>query len=395
MMYDGITSQAVALVSPTRGRFNHGQYPCNGMYFTPSGKQPKTAFIACHYTASFANHYLAEYMARRGYGFLGWDTRCVGAPVATGFSLEHALIDIGVGIRWLREQAGVEIVVILGNSGGASLMGAYQGQAQHPHLDPGSAPAELMQNLPAADLYISLAAHPGRATILTEWLDPCVTDETDPLSCDPNLDMFNPTNGPPYSAEFVARYRAGQVARNERITKRAEQALADIAAGRPQGRTALTAKETFGAPSVDGVFDAFITIPRQFADLRFTDLSIDPSKREVGCYMGDPQQSNYSGYGLAPVASAREWLAMWSLSHTQIRIERQLPNITQPSLVISLNHDQGCFPSHAQAIYDALGTTDKQLEFVDGTHYLEKVGNRDTFADQVVGWLQDHGAAPV
>jgi len=394
-MHDVVDSQAVALESPTKKRYNHGQYPCNGMYFSPRGAKPKTAIIASHYVGDWANHYLGTYMAKRGYGFLGWNTRCVGATVATGFNLEHALIDLGVGVRWLRDVAGVENVVILGNSGGASLMGAYQAQALDPHLDPGSAPAELLAHLPPADLYISLAAHSGRAKVLTEWLDPSVTDENDPLSRDPELDMFNPDNGPPYSTEFLERYRSAQAARNERITKWAEAELQRLREGIPVSGQALAANATFGVASKDGVFDRFFLLPRQFADPRFLDLTLDPSKREAGCYMGDPLQSNYSGYGLAPFTSAREWLAMWSLSRTQVRIDHQMPRITQPALVISANHDQGCFPSHAQAIYDALGSTDKKLVSLDGAHYFEHSGSRDELADVIASWLEDHRAQPV
>ena len=65
---------------------------------------------------------------------------------------------------------------------------------------------------------MALAAHSGRPEVLTNWLDPSVTDEADPVSADPELDPFNPDNGPPYSAEFQVRYRAAQRARNERIT---------------------------------------------------------------------------------------------------------------------------------------------------------------------------------
>ncbi len=115
----------------------------------------------------FAEHYIAPYFARAGFGFLGWNTRYRGAEDL--FILEHALIDIGVGVRWLREEAGVETVVILGNSGGGSLMGAYQAEATAPTLAAGlKGPGETaLASLPGADLYISLNAHKGRPEVLT------------------------------------------------------------------------------------------------------------------------------------------------------------------------------------------------------------------------------------
>ena len=103
-----------------------------GSYWTAKGQRPRTALIATHYNVDFTEHYSAPYFARRGFGFLGWNTRYRGAE--DQFILEHALIDIGVGVRWLREEAGVERVVILGNSGGGSLMGAYQAEATAPTL---------------------------------------------------------------------------------------------------------------------------------------------------------------------------------------------------------------------------------------------------------------------
>ncbi|WP_272800659.1 hypothetical protein [Sphingobium sp. AntQ-1] len=251
----------------------------------------------------------------------------------------------------------------------------------------------MLRDLPAADFYISLAAHPGRAVVFTEWLDPSVTDENDPLSCDPELDMFNPKHGPPYSDEFIGRYRAAQVARNERITLWAESELDRVRGAQSQeGRLTI---DSFGSVSKDGVFDRFFAIPRQFADLRFTDLTIDPSKRDVGCYLGDPKRANYSNYGLASITSAREWLAMWSLSRTQVRSDQQLPRITQPALVIMANHDTGCFPSHGHAIFNALGSDDKRMVELDGGHYFERPGDdRDKLADVIADWFGEHGAEP-
>ena len=90
--------------------------------------------IATHYQIDFSEHYLADYLATRGIGFLGWNTRFRGFE--SSFLLDHALVDIGVGVRWLRDVQGVETVVLLGNSGGGSLMAAYQSQAVDPNVTP-------------------------------------------------------------------------------------------------------------------------------------------------------------------------------------------------------------------------------------------------------------------
>ena len=129
---DRVDVRFVSAVSPTAPRIQAGGHPCQGLYFTPKGRAPKTALIATHYNVDFSEHYIAPFFAERGYGFLGWNTRYRGAE--DQFLLEHALIDIGVGMRWLKEEAGVERIVILGNSGGGSLMGAYQAEAIAPTL---------------------------------------------------------------------------------------------------------------------------------------------------------------------------------------------------------------------------------------------------------------------
>ena len=95
----------------------------------------------------------------REFGFLGWNTRVRGNEAH--FLLDHALAEIGVGVRWLREQAGAERVVLLGNSGGGSLMAAYQSQAIEPNVRPvaGMRPVPAIEDLPPGHLYVALAAH--------------------------------------------------------------------------------------------------------------------------------------------------------------------------------------------------------------------------------------------
>lgn len=349
--YSDLDVEFIGRTSPTGPRIQAGGHPCQGLYWTPAGRRPRVALISTHYNVDFAEHYIAPYFARRGFGFLGWNTRYRGAE--DQFLLEHALIDIGVGVRWLREEAGVETLVILGNSGGGSLMGAYQAEAAEPTLcaeikGPG---AEALSSLPGADLYISLNAHKGRPEVLTDWMDASVIDERDPTLTDTGLDPFSAGNGPPYSAEFITRYRAAQRARNQRITDWAKAELARVNAA--------------------GVPDILFPLYRTWADLRFMDPAIEPSDRPTpGCYAGHPAAANRR-VGIGRANSLRTWLSMWSLETSRCQGGPQLAKICLPSLVVQSTGDMGVFPSDARAIHAAIGAEDKRLEMVPGAHYFE------------------------
>src|SRR5277367_5232382 len=345
MLMSEIIREFVGLPSPIVGRAGAGGHPCQGIYHRPAGTQPTTAFIATHYNVDFSEHYLASYMAERGFGFLGWNTRFRGNEAH--FLLDHALAEIGVGVRWLREEAGADRIVLLGNSGGGSLMSAYQSQAVEPNIRPvtGMRPVAAVESLPRCDLFVALAAHSGRPEVLTNWLDPSVTDETDPLSADPALDPFNPENGPPYDEEFQARYRAAQRARNERITDWALGQLDALAGTRARDRLFL--------------------VPRSWADLRMVDPAIEPSDRRPNwCYLGDPMRANYGVFGVGTVSTLRSWLSMWSLRASQCTAAPHLARITLPSLVLHATADACVYESDARGLYDALASTDKQFETI-------------------------------
>ena len=371
---DIIERRFVSLPSPTAGRSAVGSNPCQGIYHLRAGSKPRTAAVATHYNVDFSEHYLGGYFAERGYGFLGWNTRFRGAE--TYFMLEHALIDIGVGVRWLREVAGVEKVVLVGNSGGGSLMGAYQSQAVKPNLvpPPGMKIPEAAFELPEADYYISLNSHMGRPEVLSAWMDPSVTDENDPTSVDPSLDMYDPQNGPSYSPEFVERYRKAQEERNHRITAWVWSELERL--------------------EEQGLSDRVFTMQRTWADLRLLDGALDPSDRPIGvCYAGEPKRANYSSFGIGHANTCRTWLSMWSLKHSQCRAAPHLRQITLPALVVQSLGDTGVFPSDAQVIYENLASKDKRLEWIKGDHYLvDEPSLRPEAADLLVGWLEERGA---
>lgn len=368
-----IQREFVGLASPFVGRAGAGGHPCQGIYHTPAGKRPRTALIATHYNVDFSEHYLAPYLAERGYGFLGWNTRFRGNE--PNFLLDHALPEIGVGVRWLREQADVEQVVLLGNSGGGSLMAAYQSQAVEPNVTPsGSHAAEALHDLPTGDLYLAVAAHPGRPEVLTAWMDPSVTDEDDPLSVDPALDPYGDHNPPPFEDEFQLRYRAAQRDRNQRITNWAKEQLAAL----------------IGTRATDRLFQTF----RTWADLRMIDPTIEASERRSRhCYRGDPQSANYGVFGIGALSTLRSWLSMWSMETSQCTAAPHLARITVPSLVVHAKADAGVYESDARGIFSALAATDRSLELLGADHYFtEPVGARVQLAELIAGWLGEHAA---
>ena len=364
----GVTREFVGTDSPTARRAGAGGHPCQGLYHRGVGRKPKVAVIATHYQIDFSEHYLADYLATRGIGFLGWNTRFRGFE--STFLLDHALVDIGVGVRWLRETQGIETVVLLGNSGGGSLMAAYQAQAVHHHVTPldGMRPAAGLTDLPAADGYVASAAHPGRPDVLTAWMDASVTDENDALATDPDLDLFGARNGPPYSSDFIARYRAAQIARNEAITDGAEAELTRVRAA--------------------GYSDRPFTVLRTWADPRMVDPALEPTRRQANmCYAGPPVKANRSAYGIAAACTLRNWIGMWSLRHAQTRAEPHLALIDCPALVINADQDTGVYPSDAQRIHDALGSDDKALLSIDTDHYFTTPGARSEQADTIAKWI--------
>lgn len=143
--------------------------------------------IATHYQIDFSEHYPADYLATRGIGFLFWDNRFRGFE--SSFPLDHAPVDIGVGVRWLRKTQGV---------------------------DTSRRRSSPMSPRPAGGAHRLDGRRGGR--------------RNDPVATDPDLDLFDERNGPPYSPEFVARYRSAQAARNHAITDWAESELKRVRA---------------------------------------------------------------------------------------------------------------------------------------------------------------------
>ncbi len=171
-------------------------------------------------------------LARAGHHVIYCNSRFRGTDSA--LLMEKVVEDLGECIKDAKNRLGYVKVVLAGWSGGGSLSVFYQQQAQHPTITSsptGDGPDLTRLDLPAADGIMLLAAHISRHGTLTEWLDASILDETDPTKRDPELDLYNPDNPnqPPYSPEFLARYRQAQIDRNRRITAWVKEKFAEAA----------------------------------------------------------------------------------------------------------------------------------------------------------------------
>ncbi|MBI2368699.1 MAG: alpha/beta hydrolase [Deltaproteobacteria bacterium] len=357
------------------------------LLYLPARGRPETALVAMHPATQAAQNYAGKPFAREGYAFLNVKSRYAGDDSTLIF--EEVLLDIAAGVQFLRD-AGMRRIVMYGHSGGASLTAYYQSQAESPSVTctpAGDLPDLTKGKLPPGDAVFIVNSHPGRSTASTLSLDPSVIDERDPWGVDPTLDMFNPANyrlvgarleekGATYSPEFVTRYRAAQVARNERITAWVRERLAEL-------------NRRGDAPVKDEPFFVYRTV----ADLAHYDLSIDPSDRQVGSSWGDPRYLNY----YAPtahqgrVSSLRSWLSQWGLHTSNADMMTHIARITAPLLVVQSTSDR--WMCSAQMVHDAAGSRDKDLHYIKGGYHLFK-GQSGLLAQAVAlmaKWLRARG----
>lgn len=377
----------------------------NGILYTRGRHRTVVCFM--HPKADMSRHYAIPHLLEAGYAAFGQNSRCLNNDELAVH--ETLLLDVAAGIRFLR-RIGFEHIILVGNSGGGSLYTFYQAQAStlppaRLTRTPAGDPIDLNGNdMPAVDGYVHLAAHLGEGRILMQMIDPSVTDEQDPMSCDPSLDPFHPDNGyrqPPesshYPVEFVERYRAAQRARVERLDEIARGYLARRRAGRAAAAANDFQHRSWADQAAElrqAVLCPYMVVYRTEADLRAFDLSLDPSDRDAGSLFSyRPDLTNYMEFGFARVCTPRAWLSTWSGLSSNADVLANAPRVTVPSLVVNYGGDNAIFPADARAAFEALGSSDKEFAVVPGDHYGFGVGSQDRSGAplavaRIVEWLQ-------
>src|SRR6202161_3939928 len=194
----------------------------------PKDNPSDTVLVFMHPIGGGAYLPMINALARAGHHVIYCNSRFRGTD--SGLLMEKVIEDLGAAIKDAKERLGYQKVVLAGWSGGG--LPSVVDPQHAPHATTTSSPSgdgpDLTQlDLPAADGIMLLAAHISRHGTLTEWMDGSILDESDPTKRDPELDLYNPDNPnqPPYSEEFLARYRQAQIDRHRRITRWGEEEM--------------------------------------------------------------------------------------------------------------------------------------------------------------------------
>jgi pimeloyl-ACP methyl ester carboxylesterase len=364
-----IPRESMRLVSPD------GALVRGVLWTPPHGKPWKTAVILTHPRGDFSVHYTCPLLAAAGYAVLGFGTRYQNND--TDCLHENCIVDVNTVFEEMRRR-GADAVVLLGNSGGGSLM------------------AMTHAELGIGDGWVGMAAHPGEGVFMLQVIDPSVIDEADPLATDPALDMYHPDNGwrpwpqpCSYDTDWLRSYRAAQRARVARID---EIAKVSIAASGDAASTLRGIDKTDAAAWREqrrrAVFTKYLTIYRTLADPAYLDLSIDPDDRPMGSLFAfpDPFDANYGRGGLARTMTARGWLSTWSGLSSHAKLADTMPKVKVPTLLVHPTADTEIRVWQANEIVAAAGAVDTTyIEIKGAPHYLE--GHRRHAIAAVAEWI--------
>ena len=227
-----------------------------GAFYEPVTPGPKAqvAVFIMHSAGDYLSHSGCTELSKRGYRVLCANNATGKSGVSNDGVIDRVMLDAKAGIAWLHRQPGVRKIVLMGHSGGGTVMTAYQLIAEG-GVKACQGPEKIwkcpdsLAGMPPADGVMLIDSNWGLAEMTLLSIDPAVADESDGTKLDAALDMFNPANGfkpagSTYAPAFRARFLTAEGRRMNALIAMAGERLAAIQAGR--GR--FTDDEPFVVP---------------------------------------------------------------------------------------------------------------------------------------------------
>jgi len=228
-----------ALMDPSiKATFVHLGDHVPGLLYEPitPGEKSSIGILVMHSGGDYLNFPACTEMSKRGY-------RVLCANVGSVFdTIEKKLLDVKLGVAYLRKYPGIRQVILWGHSGGGTLMSAYQDIAEN-GLRACQGPEKIYRcsdkvaGLPPADGLMLIDANFGDGAMVLMSLDPAVVEEEDGQTLNPELNQFNPQNGfnpagSTYSEEFIHKFQKAEGKRESQLIKTALDRLTLINSGK-------------------------------------------------------------------------------------------------------------------------------------------------------------------
>lgn len=210
-----------------------------GVLYEPVQKNEKQriAVLVMHSDEDYLLWPTGPELAKRGYTVLNANVMNKEGII---FSQIEKMQSVKAAVEYLRSLPQVEKIILMGHSGGGTLMSAYQAIAEKgPQIF--QAPEKIYpypsnEELLPADGIMLLDSNWGNAVMQLLSLDPAVEDENSGMLINEDLNLFNPINGfdkngSTYTDEFIHHFQKSQSIRNIYILEYALSRLMKIEAG--------------------------------------------------------------------------------------------------------------------------------------------------------------------
>lgn len=198
------------------------------------GEKARIAVVLMHCDLNYMGLPMGPALARRGYHVLAVQS------IQSG-DIDRRFEILDGHVRYLRANPDIDKIILMGHSGGATLVTAYQAIAENgPEVfqtDNLIYKCGLKKKLEPADGIMLIDANYGNGVMSLVSLDPAIVEEGCGMKLDPAYDIFDPANGydkngANYPAEFVKKYRLAQKRRNDALIEQALERLELISSGK-------------------------------------------------------------------------------------------------------------------------------------------------------------------
>ncbi|MET7484540.1 alpha/beta hydrolase [Streptomyces sp. NPDC005538] len=355
------------------------------------------AVLVMHSDADYLSFSAGDELSARGYHVL-----CANVADKNA-GLDRKLVDVSHAIRFLRSFPGIEKIILLGHSGGGTLLSAYQNLAEN-GAKAFAGPEKLVQcsatldGLPPADGLMLLDSNWGNGAMRLLSLDPAIVSEDGGVRIDASLDLFNPANGfspdgSTYPDEFIRAFQREQGARNNRLIDEASRRLRMIESG--AGRYADD--EPFIVPGAAHGFrnnklypqdTRLMSRSRKARDLLRADGSL--SREVIRCVRPPQNDRSYTAsyHSGALATTVRTFLDSYAVRTTDAygydesslygvdwsssynTAVGNVRGITAPLLVMGMT--AGWEFAAAETIFESATSEDRTLAFVEGANHQFK-----------------------